>query len=240
MANWLKETNQNIQILKEKKYFNDWQKLKTKFIIFYLYPNMTLSPDWIKKRTVIYQKNAKKLNVMPPKINFFIFPNKETGKKIGIIPAIALVSKREIYGHLNQSPGHELTHILLGEVNSPSNLPANGLWSEGICTYFDGTNTDRRKHTNSLGYPKEIFAISWQKWRKNFPDDLYPFAGSIIQYLHDQFGWKSITSFLKELKNSGRNDNESAKQIFKLPLKIINKNWQIWLKDGYSSISGKL
>lgn len=229
MPKWMEETKQNIKILKERGYFDSWKIINTKFVSFHLYPNIEISKGWIEKRTDIYIKNAEKLKISPPLINFFIYPSIEVGKQIGITPATSFIKSKEIHGHLNQSPGHELTHILLGEINSTDNLPANGLWSEGICVYLDGTNTDRRKHTNSLNYPSEIFDTPWINWRNNLPGNLYPLAGSIIQYLNEKFGWNLILEFIKNIEDAS--DEELIQDLFKSSYENTRNNWLTWLKE---------
>ncbi len=229
MPNWMEETKKNIQALKEKGFFNSWSKKETELIIFFIYPELVLPNNWTEKRLDIYKENAKKLDIIPPKINFYIYPSINTVKDFGITPTITFVKTREIHGHINQSPGHELTHILLGEINSSENLPANGLWAEGVCVYLDGTNTDRKKHSLSLNYSDEIIETPWDRWRKNLPSDFYPLAGSIIQYCIEKYNWNIVKKFLKELRNYGENDEKISFEIFSLPYQKLQKNWQAWL-----------
>lgn len=237
MAQWLEDTKRNIQILKEKGYFNSWNKRQTELIAFYLCPDLILPNNWLEQRESIYLKNAEKLKVKAPEIDFYVYPSLEFGKSINIVPATSFIKAKEIHGHLNQSPGHELTHMLLGEINSTENLPANGLWSEGICVYLDGTNTDRRKHTNSLNYPEEILATIWQNWKDNLPSNLYPLAGSILQYLEELFGWDSVLEFLKKLKQD--NDDKLSTKLFNYSLAELQQDWYLWLKKYGNLLSKK-
>ena len=173
MPQWMDDTKKRIQELQHEGYFASWPKRETGPITFFIYPDFDLSDDWIEKRLNIYKTNTEKLNIKPPKIKFFVFPSMETGQKMGITPAITFIKEKEIYGHLKQSPGHEPVHILLGEISPSENLPANGLWAEGICVYLDGTDTDRKKHANSLNLGEEIINTPWPQWRKNLPGNLY-------------------------------------------------------------------
>lgn len=223
----MEETKENISILKEQGFFKSWTTINTQFIIFHIYPDTIIPPDWIDKRINIYTENCAKLNIIkPPKIDFFVYPSLEIGKQSGVTPAISFVKSKEIHGHLNQSPGHELTHILLGEINSTDNLPANGLWSESLCVYLDGTKTDRRKHTNSLNYPSETLATPWINWRSNLPGKLYPLAGSIIQYLDQKFGWDMVLKLIKTLKN---NDEELIRLLLGSSYSELQSDWFLWI-----------
>jgi len=226
----MKETKKNIQILRKQGFFDDWLRKETKFITFFIHQEARLDENWFKKRVDTYEANAQRLKIAPPKVAFYVYPSVEFGKEKGIIPAISFIKSKEIHGHPNQSPGHELTHILIGEINSTKNLPAHGIWSEGVCVFLDGTNTDYRKYVLSLNYPENIKNTSWGKWRRNLPNKLYPLAGSIIQYFDDLVGWKKILIFLKELKNLSSNDTELFKTIFNKKYHELQEGWREWLK----------
>ncbi|MFA5392520.1 MAG: hypothetical protein WC306_02390 [Candidatus Paceibacterota bacterium] len=227
MSDWMIKTKKRIKELKRQKFYNNWIKRKISLITFFIYPDFQIDNEWFKKRLNSYKKNAKILGMKPPQVNFFIYPSIEIGKKIGIIPAICFIKMKEIHGHLNQSPGHELTHILIGEINDSKNLPGNGLWQEGLCTYLNGTKTNQRKHALSLNFSEVILTTPWKKWRKHIPGNLYPLAGSIIQYLVKKYGWKKMILFLKK---SAKNQNKISLDIFKKSLEEIQKDWSRWIK----------
>lgn len=226
----MEETRKKIQILGKQGFFDNWLKKETGLITFLVHKDTKLDKDWFEKRMAIYKMNAQKLKITPPKVMFYVYPSLEFGKERGITPATSFVKSKEIHSHPHQSPGHELTHILLGEINDTDNLPANGIWSEGVCVYLDGTNTDRRKHALSLNYTEDIINTSWGKWRYNLSGKLYPLAGSIIQYLNNSLGWGKILTFLKESRNSSNNDAELSEAIFKKRYSKLQENWRKWLK----------
>ena len=230
MPKWMEETKKKIGALREEHFFDNWSKHKYGGITFYVYPALDVTDDWFKQRTDIYRINAEKLGVKAPEVNFFVYPSLEAGREMGITPSITFVKEREIHGHLKQSPGHELTHVLLGELNPTDNLPANGLWSEGICVHLDGTKTDRKKHTLSLKLKDEILRTPWSEWRQNMPANLYPLAGSIVQYCEQQFGWNKVLGYLKEVRKSGANDEELSARIFGFPYRELQKLWRDWLE----------
>jgi len=230
MPNWIDETKKNIQALKEKGFFKDWFQQETGLITFFIYPDFILPDGWMKIRLNIYKENAKKLGVIPPKTTFYVYPSIDAVKDLKITPAITFIKAKEIHGHIKQSPGHELTHILLGEISLSEDLPANGLWAEGICVYLDGTNTDRKKHNFSLNYEDKVIQTPWKEWRKNLPGNLYPLAGSIIQYCVETYGWSTVMKFVRGLKNSASNEEELSISIFKLSYSELQKNWIKWIQ----------
>ncbi|MDD3098671.1 MAG: hypothetical protein PHU82_02520 [Candidatus Pacebacteria bacterium] len=232
MSNWRVQTKNKIKELKKQGFYKNWGKKEFDLIIFFIYPNLKIDNEWFKKRINSYKKNAKILKVKPPKVNFFLYPSIEIGKKLGTTPAICFIKMKEIHGHLNQSPGHELTHILLGKINDSKNLPGNGLWQEGLCTYLNGTNTNQKKHALSLDISEETFNIPWESWSNHLPGSLYPLAGSIVQYIVKVYGWNKIILFLKKLRNSAKNQNKISLQIFKKSLEEIQKDWLKWIKKG--------
>lgn len=137
MANWLEETKNQINNLKKEGFFDNWKIKKTEYIIFHIYPELDIPKDWAQERVNIYAQNAKILGInCPPCVDFYIYQSIDSVKNIGITPTISFIKQREIHGHLKQSAGHELTHILLGDINPSENLPANGLWEEALCVYI--------------------------------------------------------------------------------------------------------
>lgn len=228
----MKKTKKRINELKKQGFYNNWNKIKLGPINFYMYPEFNTEKEWLRKRTRVYGVNAKKFHVKTPNVNFYVYPSKEIGDKLGIIPAISFIKSKEIHGHLNQSPGHELTHILMGKINVSENLPGNGLWQEGVCTYLNGTKTNQRKHALSLNLSPEILNTPWKKWTKHMPESLYPIAGSIIQYIVKCYDWKKLIRFLKLLKDLSKNQDQISKLVFRSSLKDIQNDWQKWLKKG--------
>jgi len=230
------QTKQRVKKLKEEGFYDNWTKKNVGLITFFIYPDFQIDNEWFKKRLNAYKKNAKILKIKPPKVSFFVYPSIEIGKKIGIIPATCFIKMREIHGHLNQSPGHELTHVLIGKINDSKNLPGNGLWQEGLCTYLNATKTNQKKHTLSLNFSEIILTTPWEKWTKHMPGNLYPLAGSIIQYLVKRYGWKKMILFLKKLKKSAENQDKISLDIFKKSLKGIHEDWLKWIKRGLNHI----
>lgn len=232
MANWLEETKNQINNLKKEGFFDNWKIKKTEYIIFHIYPGLEIPKNWVQERVNIYAQNAKMFGInCPPCIDFYVYQSIDSAKNIGITPAISFLKQKEIHGHLKQSAGHELTHILLGDINPSENLPANGLWEEALCVYYDGTNTDRKKHTNSINYSEEILDTPWDSWRSTLPSNLYPLAGGIAQYCVEKYDLKLLLSFIKEMRNNGKNDENLCSIIFKISYHELQKNWKQWLKN---------
>jgi hypothetical protein len=232
MNSWLQQTKSRIIKLQQEGFYKKWRKIKRGSINFYLYPELNVEKEWFTKRIKVYQKNATLLRVKKPQANFYVYPSIEIGNKLGITPAISFIQSKEIHGHVKQSPGHELTHILLGKINSSKNLPGNGLWQEGLCTYLNGTKTNQKKHTLSLNFSPDTINTPWINWSKNLPGNIYPLAGSIIQYLVKRYGWKKLILFLKQMKNNSNNQNSLSKKLFGIYIAKIQNNWKLWLKKG--------
>lgn len=106
-------------------------------------------------------------------------------------------------------------------------MPANGFFSEGICTYFDGTDTDRRRHAISLHYELKN-RIDLRAWYRHFPSEYYPLAGSFIQYLTEEYSWKKVLKFLKSLKGP-RALTKVFQETFSVDLNTTEQDWRNWL-----------
>lgn len=235
MSTWMQNTKERIELLRRNGYFENWRVKNTENINFYIFPKLDIPIDWFEKRENIYKKNATLFEIKsPPKIEFYVYPSPDSVKDLGIVPAVSFLKKREIHGHLKQSAGHELTHILLGEINPSENFPPNGLWAEGICTYYDGTETDRRKHTTTLNYSKDILSTGWSSWNENLPGDLYPLAGSIVQYCANTYELKEVLRFVKGMRDGGTNVESLCLEIFHVSYQKLQSDWEEWLKKAAS------
>ena len=237
MSQWIKNTKNAIKQLRENGYFNNWNIKRIEHITFHIYPNLEISENWLQERVDIYKKNAEIFNIsVIPYVDFYVYPSIDSVKNLGILPAISFLKQKEIHGHLKQSAGHELNHILLGNLNPSENLPANGLWEEALCVYYDGTSTDRKKHTNSIDYAKKILNTPWNLWRANLPSNLYPLAGSIAQYCIEKYGIELVLKFIKNLRDNGTNDENLYSTIFNISYQKLQENWLAWLKKDGSKV----
>lgn len=227
---YLKKTATKIQHLKERDFFADWPHRRVGKILFIISPTIKVDDSWFHMRAVILNTNAKTLGTKKiPFVTFYVYDSLNKGKKLGIVPAVSLISKKEIHGHLQQSPGHELTHILLGEINDSNGLPANGFWAEGVSTFLDGTGTDRRKHTMTVGASLPS-RIPWTKWFSQLPSLSYPLAGSFIQFLVEKYGIKYLVKFLRLLRKI-ETMRIVFKQVFGKDFLVVQKTWLFWLKE---------
>ncbi len=230
MKTGFEETGRRVDQLKSEGYFNNWVTYDLPLIRFRVWPGFAITKAWIQERVSCYRKNARLLGVKPPLATFYVYPSVQAGQSIGITPTVCFASKWEIHGHINQSPGHELTHILLGELVNPRFLRAHGFFDEGICVYLDGTGTDRRKHARSFEIPNITHQLLWETWSETLPSQYYPLAGSFIQYLVEAHGSKSIGAILETLQGTG-DINLAFHHVLNVALEDIETKWLIWLKS---------
>ncbi len=229
-SSYLKKAATKTQRLKEQGFFASWHRHRMGKILFIISPTIKIDDSWFHMRTAILDTNAKTLGIKKiPLVTFYVYDSLDKGERLGIVPAVSLISKKEIHGHLQQSPGHELTHILLGEINDSNGLPANGFWAEGVSTFLDGTGTDRRKHAMTIGISLPS-RVPWTRWFSQLPSANYPLAGSFVQFLVEQHGIKYLVKFLKSLRKF-----EAMKtvfrQVFNEDFLATQKAWLLWLKE---------
>jgi hypothetical protein len=137
---------------------------------------------------------------VPRKIRFFVWGSDEDAARAGVRSlGFARPEYCLIHSRVNQTVGHELTHVLAHHGLKPRHK--TGLISEGTAVFFDGRAGDRMaRATGALrgrsdALQLETLWLHWDRW----PDAVsYPVAGAWVGRLIDRGGQAAFLDFFPD------------------------------------------
>lgn len=193
-------------------FFADWQTTETTHFRFH-FQNMESGE---RERFAKSRENAfETINtffgaVLPKKIDFFVWQSREDALKIMKTESgFAQPQYGVIHANYQQTRGHEITHIITG--NLAKRQIKTGLINEGTAVCFDQSSNNREemvktwlKANNAKINLKDIW-VNWQK----YPVELtYPLSGLFVGELISRFGQEKFLAFF------GNQTYENALAIF--------------------------
>jgi len=93
---------------------------------------------WLKPRLDAFQANCRYLGVdCNFGITFYVFDSREQGARYGLSLGFAAPFLRRVYTSCNQTPGHELTHVIVGQAYQDRHI-RSALVREGLATLLNG------------------------------------------------------------------------------------------------------
>ncbi len=193
-------------------FFADWQTTETTHFRFH-FQNMESGE---RERFAKSRENAfETINtffgaVLPKKIDFFVWQSREDALKIMKTESgFAQPQYGVIHANYQQTRGHEITHIITG--NLGKRQIKTGLINEGTAVCFDQSSNNREemvktwlKANNAKIDLKDIW-VNWQK----YPVELtYPLSGLFVGELLSRFGKEKFLAFF------GNQTYENALAVF--------------------------
>lgn len=138
---------------------------------------------------------------LPKKIDYFVWPDNRTAAQVGIRslgfsrPALSVIHSRA-----NQTPGHELVHVLSYHSMHPK--IRTGLINEGIAVLFDQQHVDRltnaRKGVQGAKLRELSIVALWKDWPSGHDEYTYPVAGAFVERLKQRGGEAKLKQLLAE------------------------------------------
>lgn len=182
----------------------------------------------IEKREAAYDIISKYLSVqLKNKINFYFFPSREAGAELlgGLAPNQALPGIYTIFSRMEQTPGHELAHVLsfyMGKrfTNSYAFL------SEGLACHLDQTGWDYHRSAKKLLGEKKL--VPFKKiadsidFKKADSEITYPQCGSFVKFLIDTYGLEKF----KKLWVVRKNIQNEFQKIYRGSLGVVEAKWE--------------
>ena len=180
-------------------YFNDWELIETAHIRFHIQPDHKIDDidAFCRSREYAYIQNNIFFEATPyKKIDFYVWSKpeesmNEIGRRLGFANAeLCIVNSR-----IDQTRGHEITHILIDYGRSP--VKKNRLINEGVAVAFDLTNRDRMalaKQSNQENYKVEDL----MKSPEDIPESiLYPIGGALLEFLKERGNEAQLKAIIK-------------------------------------------
>lgn len=182
------------------EYSKDWEVIETENIKFHIQPDHQIGDltNFCSEREVAFKENNVFFKaVLYKKIDFFVWSNPEEGKKVlGEEIGFANSDFCIIHSRINQTKGHEITHILCDYGIKPNKK--NRLINEGVAVAFDLTNRNRVELAKSANQENIVLKDLMREPYK-FPESVvYPIGGALIEYLMENKEKDLIIKLLKE------------------------------------------
>lgn len=215
-----------------------WEQVNTDNLIFNFLKVANFSSrdkeNFISKRETTYYNISNLLQItIELKITYFVFP---TDRNICLqympyfAPNQALAGLFMIFSRINQSSGHELTHVLSYYINNSFHYSYKIL-SEGLATWLDQSSKDHHQMASDLVAEGEIIPFNSIIGDSNFKAVdariTYPQCASFVGFLLDNYGIEKFKSiWVKE------DLRDKIKHVYGKELENLELQWHKFL-DSY-------
>ena len=162
------------------------------------------------------------------RIKIFIYDNNEVARKIiGQNAGFAQATVGIIHTRINQTIGHELTHVLSRAINGRP--PPNRILDEGLAVFLDLTRRDYFATGQKLLREDKLPTIKQMlKQSKTRSEDWYPVAGTFVGFLCNQYG---IKKFKRLWGSRERTFDKALRKVYKKSLRRIEWEWREYLRS---------
>lgn len=173
--------------------FDEWEKIETKNITFHFQPNSVITNKkfYTQRRQDAFSIINEYFNsTISGKIDFYVWNTIQDGQNYGFpILGFAKPELKLTHSHSNQTPGHELTHIITRHLSKSNKLCR--FVNEGVASAFDQSIENKMntslKHKRRTNFDKNIsIQTAWHKPRY-YPEWVYyKLAGYFFQQLKEK------------------------------------------------------
>ena len=175
--------------------YRDWALVETGALRFHFAPGMSAAERqrYAEARERVLLENQAFFSAkLPKRIDFFVWPDADAGKRAGLDRVgFAVPGWCVIHVRAEQTPGHEISHVLHYHAFHP--VQGTGLIGEGVAVLFDGqVGVDRmaiaREAVGQAGLKTLSIVALWQTWPEADDGAAYPVAGAFVELLRRRGG----------------------------------------------------
>lgn len=219
-----------------------WLTYKTNSLEIYYAPDSVLTKDgaiqkWAGKRADAYNDIVKSLQVTDKRtIKFFVYDNNEVAQqlihqKAGFAQSTVAI----IHTRVNQTVGHELTHVLSRAINGRP--PPNRVLDEGLGVWMDHNPVDHLAEGRRLLEANELPTASKMIEMLSTGDEsCYSAAGAYVGYLLTKYGGEKF----KQIWGAGKSSyDEQFSRIYGKSQSDMDTEWRTFLKSYASTTAAK-
>lgn len=191
------------------------KKIESDSIVYFFEKNKKLlknAPAYVALHNSVYQSLSKEFEpVLPRKLSFYVFANKKNAEKILKRKlGYSLPENASCFSMRDQTPGHEMAHVLSYWSEGMPCKHSNKFINEGIAVYFDHTSRNKMQEARAV-IDRSTSRISvteyWNSPNAYPTNTLYPIAGAFVEKVHKALDKKQFRSFIKDQRP------ETLKQI---------------------------
>jgi tetratricopeptide (TPR) repeat protein len=191
------------------------KKIESDSIVYFFEKNRKLLKNasaYITLHNSVYQSLSKEFEpVLPRKLSFYVFANKKNAeKKLKRKLGYSLPENAMCFSMRNQTPAHEMAHVLSYWSEGTPCKHSNKFINEGIAVYFDHTSRNKMQEARAV-IDRSTSRISvteyWNSPNAYPTNTLYPVAGAFVEKIHKFLDKKQFRAFIKDQRP------ETLKQI---------------------------
>lgn len=181
-------------------YFVDWKVIETEHFRFHIHDTKVLGDveNYLVLREKAFSNINNFFNAKPAKkIDFYIWSSsKDMKKRLGSEFGFATSEICMINSHYNQTPGHEIVHVLSDIGIVP--ITKTAFINQGIAVYLDQTNRNRMEIARKDLKSSKIDILELWNKPENYPDSYnYTISGAFIEFLLKKGTERQLKQLLK-------------------------------------------
>lgn len=188
-----------IEAFQLSSFYDPWEVMETTHFRFHFQNKSKIdAEDFIVQREKAYEKINQFFGGKPyKKIDFYVWDDQEQGKQVlGKDVGFASPDVCIINSLANQTPGHEITHVLLVYGLAPKQRTR--LINEGTAVFFDQTNRDRLMVAKKVYQKTPVRILDLWNSPDKYPDELfYSVGGAFIEFLDKNGSANQLKQLLK-------------------------------------------
>ena len=195
-----KFAQKNLKLLTLNENSRDWEVVETEHIKFHIQANHQIGDiqAYCQMREEAFKANNVFFNAsLYKKIDFYVWTDLAKGKKVlGQEIGFANADLCVIHSKVDQTTGHEITHILCDFGIKPGKK--NRLINEGVAVAFDLTQRNRLELAKSMNSNNLSVKMLMQDSFKYPEQVVYSIGGALIEYLMERKDRALVKKVLKE------------------------------------------
>jgi hypothetical protein len=202
-----------------------WSVVETEHVRFHFPPRPRVNPETFAaaEEQAFSRLRATFTGSLPGKIDFYVWNTSEEAERLLGRPAgFARPDRLLIHATANQTPGHELTHVLLFHTIRPEHTTR--FIEEGTAVAFDLSSRDRlalaRAAVQRGGITEGLILRFWEQAGRVPEDVLYPVAGAFIEHLIARAGRDRFLELLR------RQTPEHARAVYGVEFDRIVRDFE--------------
>ena len=175
------------------KYYKDWKNLETDHFIFHYSNNSNVEIDnFTISREIAYKDSQELFSAnLHRKIDFYIWDSREEAHTVlNRYLGFAIPQYYLIHSASDQSPGHELTHIITHYI--PGARKKTSLITEGMAVMMDQVESDKvqivRLNMIKNNVSKVDIKALWDNFFSITTQISYALSGVFVKALYNEFG----------------------------------------------------
>jgi tetratricopeptide (TPR) repeat protein len=185
--------------------FDDWQRFRTDHFHFLFSDRLTDldRTDFARRREEAYAEISAWFGGGPAEPVLFVVWSDQAEADAAGMPTLGFARPdlNLIHALVNQTVGHEMTHIVSNAALEPT--ARTGLINEGTAVRFDQTGRDRmatarRALADAGDLPRVSLAALWEDWSLLPGEVTYPLAGAWVDRLIDKGGREHFLTFFTD------------------------------------------